>query len=91
MFSYTFRGHTETVSGCIFLNTQDGSKTFASCSHDSSTMYWKEGCVSPITSKVINDGPLTSVCPLDPETVLCSSFNKGVYNIKFNDTSTYER
>jgi len=83
-----YRGHTETVSGCVFLNTRDGSKTFASCSHDSSTMYWKEGCISPITRKEINDGTLTSLCPLGPETVLCSSFNKGVYNIKFD---TYER
>jgi len=67
MFSYSSRGHTETVSGCVFLNTQqDGSKTFASCSHDSSTMYWKEGCISPITRKEVNDGTLTSLCPLGP-------------------------
>jgi len=59
-----YRGHSETVSSCVFLNGQGNSKTFASCSHDSSINQWKEGNSKPLIHQEINDGTLTSVCSL---------------------------
>lgn len=78
-----FRGHTETVSGCTFVKTGDGLRTFASCSHDGSLVLWKEGSTEPLRRKQFDDGILTGVCSLNPETILCSSFNKDVYIVKF--------
>ncbi|KAL0979841.1 hypothetical protein UPYG_G00190530 [Umbra pygmaea] len=76
-----YRGHRETTACCVFLPPSPGGPALvASSSHDCSVKIWDQNTAACLSTSILDgSGPLVSLAPSDPCSLLCASFNTGLH------------
>ncbi|KAG7265611.1 hypothetical protein CRUP_015733, partial [Coryphaenoides rupestris] len=84
-----YRGHVETTACCVFLPTaHPGVSRVATSSHDGSLRIWDQNTAACLGTLTLDGaGPLVSLAPSDPSSLLCASFNAGLHVIQVDEGS----
>ncbi|XP_056448506.1 WD repeat-containing protein 31 [Gadus chalcogrammus] len=84
-----YRGHIQTTACCVFLPTgPSGISRVATSSHDGSLKIWDQNTAACMGTLTLDGaGPLVSLAPSDPSSLLCASFNTGIHFIQVDEVS----
>ncbi|XP_053329632.1 WD repeat-containing protein 31 [Spea bombifrons] len=79
-----YRGHLQTVASCTFLpKTMCATPLIATSSHDCTVKVWDRDTGACLNSLFLDGaGPLVSLAVGDSSSILCASFNAGVYSLR---------
>ncbi|OCT66904.1 WD repeat-containing protein 31 [Xenopus laevis] len=81
-----YRGHLQSTASCIFLPVgMCDTPAVATSSHDCTVKIWDQNTGACLSNLFLDGaGPLSSLAVCDSSSVLCATFNSGIYSLQMD-------